>query len=85
MRGNIPRVWSIHKKEQDSALRGLLPWNQGDIISTMTEKNKEPRTSKKKPYQKPKVKSAKFYERKALACAKEEGSGNPECAAGFYS
>ncbi len=51
----------------------------------MTDKKKEPRTAEKKPYRKPKIKSAKFYERKALACSKEEGGGNPECTAGFYS
>ena len=51
----------------------------------MTDKNKESKSPRKKPYRKPKIKSAKFYERKALACAKEEGGGNPDCSAGLYS
>jgi hypothetical protein len=41
---------------------------------------------KKKPYRKPQIKSAQFYERKALACAKQEGGPSEQgCAAGFFS
>ena len=43
------------------------------------------RAKKRKAYKKPTVKSAKFYERKALACAKEEGGSNPGCDVGFFS
>ena len=72
--------------ERQSVLVHLLPEIPDYIIEVlMTEKKEENRSPKKKPYQKPKVKSAKFYERKALACAKEVGGGNPDCSAGFYS
>lgn len=48
------------------------------------EREKPPR--RKKSYKKPQVKSAQFYERKALACAKLEGGpADQGCAAGFFS
>ena len=73
--------------ERQSVLVHLLPEIPCYIIEVlMTEKKEENSSPKKKPYQKPKVKSAKFYERKALACAKEENQGvNPDCSSGFYS
>jgi hypothetical protein len=50
------------------------------------EREKEPRRPAKKSYRKPQIRSAQFYERKALACAKLEGGPAEQgCAAGFFS
>ena len=50
----------------------------------MTPPPERKKPAERKTYHKPQVKSGRFYERKALACAKVE-NGPGECAAGFFS
>jgi len=50
----------------------------------MQKPEEKKRPVSKRPYHKPKIESARFYERKALACEKvEDGFGS--CLSGFFS
>lgn len=54
------------------------------IMASMRPPEEKKKDSRKKPWKKPQIKSGRFYERKALACAKVEG-GPGECGSGFFS